>query len=217
MRGLSLIPSRQSAALAREIERQLKKESGDVIAAAQRDASAVTTQARAAARRRVHEAVRELRQEGARRLVRARAELETEKRARAQRRAAQAVSDALPLVREQLEARWRDRQSRRQWTDAVARLCVLRLRPGIWLVEHPPDWSEPERRDFIAMIGEREGVDISFETAGDLSSGLRVKADQAVLDATPHGLLADDRSVAALILDEIGKLDADAAAYPERR
>jgi len=213
----SLIPSRQPAALAREIERQFKKESGDVIAAAQRDASVITTQARAAARRRVHEAIRELRQEGARRLARARAEVETEERARAQRRAAQAVSDASPVVREQLEVRWRDRQSRRQWTDAVARLCVLRLRPGIWLIEHPRDWSEPERRDFIAMIREREGVDISFELAGDLRSGLRVRADQAVLDATPHGLLADDRTVAALILDEIGKLDADAAAYSGRR
>ena len=109
------------------------------------------------------------------------------------------------LLREELDARWRDRQNRRQWTDAVARLCVLRLRPGAWLIEHPADWSGSEQRDFMATIGERDGVDISFKADGEIKSGLRIKADQAVLDATPQGLLADDRTIAALILDEIGQ------------
>jgi vacuolar-type H+-ATPase subunit H len=203
MSQASLIPSLQSDALAREIERQLKNETSAVIAVAERDASAIITQARATARRRVHEAIQELRQEGARRLTRARAQFETEQRARAQRQAAEAVSNALPLLREELGARWRERQNRRQWTDAVARLCVLRLRPGAWLIEHPADWSEPEQRDFMATIGERDGVEIKCKLASDLKSGLRVKADQAVLDATPQGLLADDRTIAALILNEI--------------
>jgi len=205
MSQASLIPSLQSDALAREVERQLKNETNAVIAAAERDARAIITQARGAARRRVHEAIQQLRQEGAGRLTRARAQSETEQRARAQRQAAQALSNALPLLRDELEARWRDRQNRRQWTDAVARLCVLRLRPGAWLIEHPADWSEPEQRDFTATIGERDGVDISFKPDSEVKSGLRIKADQAVLDATPQGLLADDRTVAALILDEIGQ------------
>ena len=108
-----------------------------------------------------------------------------------------------PLLREELDARWRDPQNRRQWTDAVARLCVMRLRPGAWRIEHPPDWSEPEQRDFTATIGERDGVEINFKADGDLKSGLRIKADQAVFDATPQGLLADGRTIAAMILDEI--------------
>ncbi|HYA06867.1 MAG TPA: hypothetical protein VEF90_13340 [Xanthobacteraceae bacterium] len=198
-----LIPSRQSAALAHEIERQLKRETSAVIATAERDARAIIAEARAAARRRVHDAIQELRREGAGRLASAKAQLETEQRARAQRQAAQAVSDALPLLREELEARWRDEHNRRQWTEAVARLCVLRLRPGAWRIEHPADWREAEQRGFAAAIGASDGVDISFERAGDFKSGLRIKADQAVLDATPQGLLADARTVAAMILDEI--------------
>jgi len=199
------IPAPQFEALARDVERQLKKETSAVIAAAEGDARAITARARAAARRRVHEAIQELRREGARRLAAARAQLETEHRARAQRQAAQAVSDGFPLLREELEARWRDRQNRRQWTDAVAQLCTLRLRPGAWCVEHPADWSGSEQRDFMATIGERNGVDISFKADGEIKSGLRIKADQAVFDATPQGLLADSRTVAALILDEIGR------------
>ncbi len=205
MSQASLIPSLQFAALAREVGRQLENETGAVIAAAESDARAIIAQARADARRRVHEAIQELRREGARRLAGAKAQLETELRARAQRQAAQAVSDGFPILREGLDARWRDQQSRRQWTDAVARLCHLRLRPGAWCIEHPADWSGSEQRDFMATIGERDGVHISFKVDGEIKSGLRIKADQAVLDATPQGLLADSRTIAALILDEMGQ------------
>lgn len=203
MNEASPIPAPQFEALARDIERQLKKETGAVIAAAQTNARAIVAQARADARRRVHDAIEDLRREGAERLASAKAQLETELRGRAQQRAAQAVSDGLPVLRAELDARWRDPRSRRQWTDAVARLCTLRLRPGAWCVEHPADWSEPERRDFVAMIGQRDGLDVSFKADSEMKSGLRIKADQALLDATPQGLLADSRTVAAMILDEI--------------
>lgn len=103
-----------------------------------------------------------------------------------------------------LNARWRDEQDRRHWTDGVARFCVMRLRPGAWLIEHPADWSEAEQRDFASTIGARDGIDPSFKADDALSVGLRVKADQAVLDATPQGLLAEGRIIAALLLDAIG-------------
>ena len=204
MTRASLIPSLQSDALAREIEQQLKDETGAVIAAAERDAHALIAQARAAARTRMHEAIQELRREGGHRLSGARAQLETNQRTRAQRQAAQAVSVALPLLREVLGARWRNEQERRHWTGGVAGFCVMRLRPGAWLIEHPADWSEAEQREFASTIGTRDGIDLRFRTDDALSVGLRVKADHAVLDATPHGLLADDRTVAALLLDAIG-------------
>jgi len=203
MNEASRTPAPQFEALARDIERQLKKEIRAVIAAAETDARLIITQARADARRRVCNAIEDLRREGANRLAGAKAQLETEFRGRAQRRAAQAVSDGLPLLRAELDARWRDAPSRRQWTDALARLATLRLRPGAWCVEHPADWSESERRGFVAMIGKKDGLDISFTADSEIKSGLRIKADQALLDATPKGLLADGRTVAAMILAEI--------------
>lgn len=206
MKPTSLIPTLQSDLLAREIEQQLRDEAGALIAAAERDARAVVAQARSAARRRLHEANQDLRREGARRLARANARLETEARARAQRQAAQALGAALPLLREMLEARWRDPEQRRQWTDGVARLCATRLRPGAWLVEHPADWNESEKQYFTATIGKGGSVVVTFKADDGLAAGLRVKADQAVLDATPQGLLADGRTIAALLLDEIGRV-----------
>jgi len=201
----SLIPTLQSDALAREIEQQLKEETDAVIAGAERDAHAVLAQARADARARMHAAIVELRREGARRSARAQAQRDTQARRRAQRQAALAVGDALPLLNELLQARWRDASARRQWTDAAAHLCLARLRPGRWLVEHPRDWSEAERRDFRAETAVGKSSEIDFKAADDLAAGLRIRSDSAVLDATPQGLLADRRNIAALLLDEMGE------------
>jgi F0F1-type ATP synthase membrane subunit b/b' len=202
MSPVSLIPSLQSDALVREIEQQLAQENGAIAAGAQRDARAIMAQARAAARLQVHAAIQELREEGARRLTRAEAQLDTELRARAQHQAAQAVRDAVPLLREALSARWRDRDSRKLWTEAVALSCTNRLPPGAWCIEHPRDWNEPEQKQFITAVG--KSVQARFEAADHIAAGLRVSVDQALLDATPHGLLADSTTIAALLLDEIG-------------
>lgn len=204
MSPVSLIPSLQSDALVREIEKQLKDENGAIAADAQRDAHAVMAQARAAARAQVHEAIVELREEGARRLTRAKAQLDTERRTRAQSQDAAAVRDALPLLRAALKQRWQEPESRRQWSDAVARLAADRLRRGAWRVAHPPGWSGPERKQFTAALGKSEGLDLSFQADAHIDAGLRISADQAVLDATPAGLLAETTTIAALLLEEIG-------------
>lgn len=201
MSPVSLIPSQQSDALVREIEQQLADENGAIAEGAQRDAQSTLAQARASARGQVREAIEKLRQEGARRMTRAKAQLDTESRRRAQQQAAQAVRDALPLLRKALDQRWREHESRQQWTAAIARLCNDRLPSGIWRVEYPPDWSPAEQKQFIAAVG--DGAQMTFQ-AGDMTAGLRISADLAVLDATPQGLLADATTIAALLLDEIG-------------
>lgn len=201
MSPVSLIPSLQSDALVREIQQQLAQENVAITSGAEREARAIMAQARAAARAQVHSAIEKLREEGARRLTRAKAQLDTELRARVQQRAAQAVRDAMPLLREALNARWCDRASRKIWSEAVARACTDRLPSGVWRIEHPRDWDEPEQQQFIAAIG--KPVQARFEAA-DIAAGLRVGADQALLDATPQGLLVDSTTIAALLLDEIG-------------
>jgi hypothetical protein len=197
----SLIPALQSDALVREIERQLAVENSELAEGAARDARNILAQARASARAQVHAAIDKLREDGARRLMRARAQREAEQYARTQREAARAVREALPLLREALAARWRDPQSRQRWADAVARLCADRLPPGDWLVEHPGNWDADEQQRFAAAVGSE--VKPSFQAA-DIASGLRIGADGARLDATAQGLLADADAIAAQLMNEIG-------------
>lgn len=199
----SLIPSLQADALAREIERQLKDESKAMTEAAHRDAQAIVAQARKAARARQHQAIVELRREGERRMTRAKAEAETAARARQQRLATQALGTAMPLLTEALVARWRDAAARKIWTGKIAELGLTRLRRGAWTVEHPADWDAPERDAFAASLG--QGTDIAFASDETLNAGLKIKTDQAVLDATVQGLLVDGRAIAALLLDELDR------------
>lgn len=201
----SLIPSLQADALTQEIERQLNEEGDAMLAAAETDARAVITQARVTARHKLRGSIAELRREGERRLTRARAERDTTARAREQRQASRALEAAWPLLRETLAARWRDLATRKAWTEKVATLCLDRLRRGQWAVEHPDDWTAAEQAAFAAGFDGRGDIALTFAADKTIVAGLRVAADQAVLDATVAGLLYDGRAIAALLLDELAQ------------
>jgi F0F1-type ATP synthase membrane subunit b/b' len=195
-----LISGLQSDSLAREVSDQLDAEAGAIVADAEREARTIVARAHDAARTRMHEAMLDLRREGARRIARAEAQRDTEARRRAQRQAATAIAEALPMLRGALAERWTDAEQRMAWTSAIARVATARLAPGAWLVEHPAGWSEAEQRAFAGEAGGK----LDFRAADDIGAGLRISADQAVLDGTPDGLLADERTVAAMLLNEIG-------------
>lgn len=203
MSGDGLIPALQSDALAREIEHQLKQETAAVIAAAEKEATAALAQARATARARLCEAIAGLRREGALRLARARAQHDAELRSEAQLQSARAVADAMPLLRDALNARWQMPEARQQWIAAVAALAGKRLRRGAWLVGHAADWRREEQMAFVEAVGGAD--DITFQADTGVSAGLRITADHATLDATADGLIADSRTIAALLLDELTK------------
>lgn len=200
----SLISALQSDALAREIEQQIESERRAVAENAKREAGAVVAQARRAARRQMHQAIQELRREAERRLSRARAQAEAGERAHAQARVAEAVRAAWPLLRDALATRWANSDSRLRWVKAAAAQAAMRLRANSWVVEHPLDWNAIEQTDFLTALGKRGGADIAFKADQEIAAGLRIRANQAVLDATPHGLLADHSTISALLLAEIG-------------
>ena len=201
MTAASLIPALQSDALAREIEQQLRQETTALMAKAEEEARAALAQARKTARGRVHEAITELRREGELRLARAHAQRDAELRGRAQRQSAAAVAEAMPMLREALGERWRDAEARKAWIAATAQQAAKRLRRGDWQVSHPADWSAEEQQGFADAVGDADGI--TFQADKEVSAGLRIAADQATLDATPDGLLADRRTIAALLLDEL--------------
>jgi F0F1-type ATP synthase membrane subunit b/b' len=203
MTAASLIPGLQSDALAREIEQQLKAETTAILATAEKDAAATVAQARKTARGRLHEAIAELRREGEMRLARAHAQLDSELRTQAQRQSARAVADTMPLLREALQTRWQEPKARQEWTAAIAQQAAKRLQRGDWQVAHPADWSAAEQKDFADAVGGADGI--AFQADKAITAGLRIAADQATLDATPDGLLADSRTIAALLLDELTK------------
>lgn len=202
MNPTSLIPAAQSDALLQEIEQQTREECRTLVTAAEREAHAIVAQARTTARTRMHEAIEDLRREGARRLARAKAQVETEARRRAQRSAVDVIARAWPLLVDALVARWGDPARRSAWVGGVARHARDRLRADTWIVEHPVGWSAQEQRSFGQSLGARDGA-VSFVADRKLNAGLRIKAAEATLDATAKGLLADRSAVAGMLLAEI--------------
>jgi hypothetical protein len=206
----TLIPAAQSDALLQEIERQTHEECLALAASAEREARALVSDARAAARKRMHDAIEELRREGARRLARAEAQRDTEARLSAQQSAVAVIARAWPLLVDALVARWHDPVGQTAWAEATARHARDRLRVDTWVVEHPIDWSADAQRRFGELLDGRDGA-VRFEADRNLSAGLRIKAAGATLDATAQGLLADRPAVAGMLLAEI---DAGAAREP---
>ena len=94
------------------------------------------------------------------------------------------------------------------WTDGVARCGRDQLNAAGWIVEHPADWSEDEKRNFRNSHG-AGGNAVTFVANSELTAGIKISAGEATLDATPPGLLADRSAVAALLLAEIGQATID--------
>lgn len=195
-----LLPASQSDALLREIEQQTRNEAQTIVEAAEREASAIVAQAYASACRRAHDAIEELRKEGARRLALARAKLETDEQMRSRGNALEAIRRAWPFLLEALNERWTDPAARLTWAQTLARHAQERLSPGAWTVEHPAAWCVDEQRHFVDALGVEH---VAFAINREISAGLRIRAGQATLDATPQGLLADRPAIEAALLAEI--------------
>lgn len=203
MTAAVLVPSAQSRELLREIERETQAECQALISASEQEARAITARARGDAAERTHAAIVLLRQEGRRRLLRAKAQAETELRLRAHRDASAAIATAWPLLEAALLRRWRDPASRRLWAESALRHAAARLLRSPWKIEHPADWSESERHSVQSMLAEHGFIEVAFEADAELAAGLRIRAGQALLDATPQGLLADRAAVGAALLAEV--------------
>ena len=84
-------------------------------------------------------------------------------------------------------------------------------RATFWKVEHPVDWKADERRKFLAALGVANEM-VTLTEDRDLAAGIRIRATQATLDATIHGLMADRSGIEALLLAEITLSDGKTSA-----
>jgi vacuolar-type H+-ATPase subunit H len=214
------IATQQSRALLEEIERQTEDECRTIVDAAEREGGALVAQAHAAASRRMHEAIQELRREGRKRRARVKAQRETEARKQLQRQDAEMVRQTWPMLVAALAARWRDPSARMVWVNGATRQARERLRDPpthdtasrdkpscdkIWRIEHPADWSADEQEHLRKALGTADGAHIAFIVDHKLDAGLRICLENAMLDATPRGLLADEIAIAGLLLGELSQ------------
>ena len=77
----------------------------------------------------------------------------------------------------------------------------MRTVPGRdWLIEHPDGWTEAEQARFRDELNDGSDRQLQFRRRDDLSAGLRIVTEGAVVDGSLQGLMADRPSIEALLL-----------------
>jgi hypothetical protein len=130
------------------------------------------------------------------------------------------IDTAWQLLPQALESRWINADARRQWCDMLLRQTLRSLPGPAILVEHPRDWDGRERRAFLENIQREFGQKPVARADSALLAGLRIHSDNAWLDGSVSGLLAQRTRVETQLLVELAKARdafADKTADAEAR
>ncbi|WP_343079216.1 hypothetical protein [Ostreiculturibacter nitratireducens] len=193
----------RARALIARIEAATRKELDRLRAEAEEEAASAVRTAHRRARERVHEDIENLRRRRADAARQETARLDTLRRQLRQREAGALIEDGVPALEAAFTALWADAEARKAWVAAAVRAASERLVSRDWVIEHPKDWSEAERKAAAEEVVERTGKAPDFEVATDLEAGVRLCAGNACLDAGIEALMGDANEAGAALLAEI--------------
>ena len=182
------------------VEDYRQSQSESLLEQARQDARAILRQARQEARHRLREAIQDTRRHIQEGLSAARAKQHTAMMQQRHRVDLDFLECGWGLLAEKLQARWDAPGSRWAWIVRI-RADAMRTVPGRdWLIEHPDGWTEAEQARFRAELNDGSDRQVQFRCRDDLSAGLRIVTEGAVVDGSLQGLLADRPSIEALLL-----------------
>lgn len=199
------------AALIAFIERERERQRAEILDRAEKEARELVRAGRRESRRRVQEVIDRQRHERRTRLRSAEALEQARIREREHRLLRDRLDRAWQSLAEQLERRWQEPGSRRQWLQAALDSAVHHLPDGGWSLEYPDGLARSELEPEIETVRRRRG-DVRIEGKGvaDLRTGFRIGAGAAVLDATHPALVARRAHVEGLLLGALHGVGADA-------
>jgi hypothetical protein len=193
-------PKRLEEALRQEID----AEADAIAGAARKEAAQIVGTARARARRRFHQAAELMRQNRSQALQRAEALAARAAREQRQAETARLLVTGMAELEKVLRAGWQDPETRRAWWRGAGEqaMRLLLAGPG-WKVEHPEGWPGEERGELASLLETASGDTPVFAVSPGLGAGLRILTEEACLDATVEGLLAERTRIEAELLVRI--------------
>jgi len=171
-----------------------------VLRDAEHRAHALLAESRQQLRMRVSQAVKEERSR------RALALRQAENRARAAERSEiqafyeKLLGEAWPRLTAELEARWADRDSRRDWCRMLVVDAAGRLGRSNWTIEHAPGLSEEDRAWLGELLARCDHSEAALVADAGLGAGLRIREQSACLDGSIDGLLRNRRAIEGRLL-----------------
>lgn len=167
---------------------------------ASRKAEQLLADSRRRMRERVHKAIVEERQRRETALLDSRHRIETAGRRRVQQHYREFLHQAMPLLQDELENRWREAETRRAWCEMLIGEAADGLPPAAWTVEHPAGWSADDTRWLQQAFTARGLPKPELRQDTGIAAGLRVRLGAACLDATLDGLVGKRHAVEACLL-----------------
>ena len=191
----------QVQAMLQRVSQHRERRTGEIHAAAARQAEEIVRGARAEARANLHAAVARERARLAQGLRQAGARAELELRQRAQLQTRTLLGEMWEVIGAALEARWRTPPLRTAWIRAAMQQAALLLGGLSWRIEHAEGVSAQDRAQGEELARTHAG-DVAWQLEPQLRAGLRVRAPGACLDASIEGLLRRREDVEAAFLSE---------------
>lgn len=189
LRHLLDVVDRHREERCQELLEQARGEAGQLVKQAYRDA-----------RSRLHQDVLETRESVRRRLVSAEARRQTQLRQQRQRTDQEMLARIWQPLVDALLRRWRQKELRKQWVDALVQQALSTLIDTDWCIDHPEGWSAEERSALETRLGAKARLSCRFAAKPGMSAGIRICAGNTCVDGTIEGLLRERSRVEALLL-----------------
>lgn len=217
MNEVASVIDAQVEALLQLVESYRERRCRQILEDARAEATTAVKHAHREARARMHKAVEEERVRSREKIVSTQAQLQTQRRQGQQQADAALLQQAWDALQGRLLARWQDADSRRTWVQALVRQARALLPAKKWQIEHPVGWRPQEALGLGSELSAQgDGESPAFVETPEISAGLRVRVDEACLDATAAGLLASRAEVEALLLAQFHRLVEEERAAANR-
>lgn len=171
-----------------------------ILAQTKADIKAIYQNAYCEARQRLHQNIVSSRTEMQAQIAAARARAVTELKMTHNR----AVCDMLVKMRAELEQalerRWQSAESRQQWLSRIILQALEILPAGNWILKHPSDLNIKEKEFIQTQIKSQAGIKLKLEEVVNMTAGVSISSQGAVVDGTLQGLLTDRTRIEAEFL-----------------
>jgi vacuolar-type H+-ATPase subunit E/Vma4 len=200
----------QIRAMLEGIEQDLDARREEMLSEAQSQARGLLRNARRQARARVSQAVAEERDHRDRSLQRAGAALASRIRRKQQDLDREQLELGHEKLRQALLERWKNPDARKAWAEALLAEAGRLLENSTWTIEYPAGMDEKEADKLLRPSG--SGANVSLAANEDLQAGFRLRHDNACLDMSVRGLLAQVDEMAGELLAEIHRQQEELGA-----
>jgi hypothetical protein len=174
--------------------------SGRLLRQAESRARELKRSARRRLRAHGSEAVRDARARREKALQMAKHRLHAEAGNRMQARHAAVLREGWPALVAELERRWSDSATRREWCDAIVAKALGAIGQAAWTIEHPSSWTDADSDHVCRKLKKLDVPAATFNLDESATAGMRIRSGTACLDGTIDGLLAERTRVEGLLL-----------------